>query len=84
MVCVHGVCIWCVYNVCGVHVMQVEYSSYGFLDKNRDAMPKSATVLLRCSTNDLIRLLFTGTLITSFSCSKHASGGEGMDKVSDA
>lgn len=41
---------------------QVEYDSWGFLEKNRDSLPSGAVELLQTSNNDLIKLIFLATL----------------------
>ncbi len=38
----------------------MEYSSDGFLDKNKDTLPGGSVETMRTATNDLLKLLFTG------------------------
>ncbi|XP_048584244.1 unconventional myosin-VIIa isoform X2 [Nematostella vectensis] len=41
---------------------EVEYSSYGFLEKNRDTLPAGAMETLQHSDNELISTIFRGTI----------------------
>ena len=49
----------CVY-MCVCPPPKVQYTSEGFLEKNRDSLPNGAVGLMQSSTNDLIRSIFLG------------------------
>ena len=44
-------------------ILQVEYNSQGFLEKNRDTIPPGMIQLLQHSENKLISQIFSGLLL---------------------